>query len=155
MSLYTEKFLGTQYRMSDYGDAAYSEQEGVSDVEEDDANDAVSSGSESESDEDAEDAGHGTHQHKRARKGRALSRDQRRTAPILTKYERARILGIRAIQISTNAPLFVPITDGDIDPLRIAMRELKARRLPFTIRRVHPDGTYEDWELRELAIERR
>mmetsp|Transcript_27644 Transcript_27644/g.64306 ORF Transcript_27644/g.64306 Transcript_27644/m.64306 type:complete len:162 (-) Transcript_27644:69-554(-) len=72
------------------------------------------------------------------------------TTPYMTKYERARILGTRALQISMNAPVLVEVGGGESDPLRIAMRELKEGKVPFVIRRYLPDGTFEDWGVNEL-----
>ena len=69
---------------------------------------------------------------------------ERTTTPYMTKYERARILGTRALQISMNAPVLVQL-DGETDPLEIAGKELREKRIPFTIRRYLPDGSYEDW----------
>ena len=77
---------------------------------------------------------------------------KRTTTPYLTKYERARVLGTRALQISMNAPVMVEL-DGETDPLHIAMKELKARKIPILIRRYLPDGSYEDWGIDELIIE--
>ncbi|XP_065068409.1 DNA-directed RNA polymerases I, II, and III subunit RPABC2-like [Rhopilema esculentum] len=77
---------------------------------------------------------------------------KRTTTPYLTKYERARILGTRALQISMNSPVMVEL-DGETDPLQIATKELKARKLPILIRRYLPDGSYEDWAIDELIIE--
>merc|ERR1712002_610556 len=74
------------------------------------------------------------------------------TTPYLTKYERARVLGTRALQISMNAPVMVEL-EGEIDPLQIAMKELKARKIPIIIRRYMPDGSYEDWGIDELIID--
>ncbi len=73
----------------------------------------------------------------------------RRTSPYLTKYERARIIGTRALQISMNAPVMVD-TEGMIDPMEIAEKELNAKLVPFIIRRYLPDGSYEDWKVSEL-----
>ena len=72
----------------------------------------------------------------------------------MTKYERARVLGTRALQISMNAPVMVPL-EGETDPLDIALKELRARKIPFTIRRYLPDGSYEDWSIDELIVEDR
>ncbi|TFK56694.1 putative DNA-directed RNA polymerase subunit [Heliocybe sulcata] len=71
------------------------------------------------------------------------------TTPYLTKYERARILGTRALQISMNAPVLVPL-DGETDALQIAIKELAARKIPLVIRRYLPDGSFEDWSVSEL-----
>ncbi|KAH9049352.1 RNA polymerase Rpb6 [Lactarius hengduanensis] len=71
------------------------------------------------------------------------------TTPYLTKYERARILGTRALQISMNAPILVPL-DGETDALQIAIKELSQRKIPLVIRRYLPDGSFEDWSVSEL-----
>ncbi|KAI9159869.1 hypothetical protein LWI28_002723 [Acer negundo] len=76
----------------------------------------------------------------------------RKTSKFMTKYERARILGTRALQISMNAPVMVEL-EGETDPLEIAMKELRERKIPFTIRRSLPDGSYEDWGVDELIVE--
>lgn len=49
------------------------------------------------------------------------------------------MLGTRALQISMNAPVMVQL-DGETDPLEIAMKELRDKKIPFTIRRYLPDG---------------
>jgi len=77
---------------------------------------------------------------------------ERITTPYMTKYERARILGTRALQISMNAPIMVDL-EGETDPLEIAMKELRHRRIPLVIRRKLPDGSYEDWSVDELMID--
>jgi len=74
------------------------------------------------------------------------------TTRYMTKYERARVLGTRALQISMNAPVMVDI-EGETDPLKIAMKELRERKIPIIIRRYLPDGSYEDWSIDELIIE--
>ncbi|KZT74989.1 subunit common to RNA polymerase I [Daedalea quercina L-15889] len=71
------------------------------------------------------------------------------TTPYLTKYERARVLGTRALQISMNAPVLVPL-DGETDALQIAIKELSQRKIPLIIRRYLPDGSFEDWSVSEL-----
>ncbi|KAL5765129.1 hypothetical protein ACOSP7_017439 [Xanthoceras sorbifolium] len=76
----------------------------------------------------------------------------RKTSKFMTKYERARILGTRALQISMNAPVMVEL-EGETDPLEIAMKELRERKIPFTIRRYLPDGSYEEWGVDELIVE--
>eukprot|EP00897_Mesotaenium_endlicherianum_P005056 jgi/Mesen1/4579/ME000232S03833 len=76
----------------------------------------------------------------------------RKTTKFMTKYERARIIGTRALQISMNAPVMVEL-QGETDPLEIAAKELREKKIPFTIRRYLPDGSYEDWGVDELIIE--
>lgn len=82
----------------------------------------------------------------------AIPKEARTTTPYMTKYERARILGTRALQISLNAPVLVDI-EGETDPLQIAMKELAQKKIPLVIRRYLPDGSFEDWGCDELIID--
>lgn len=50
---------------------------------------------------------------------------------------------------SMNAPVLVP-TEGEMDPLVIAQKELAAKKIPLIVRRYLPDGSYEDWSVAEL-----
>jgi DNA-directed RNA polymerase subunit K len=52
-----------------------------------------------------------------------------------TRFERARILGARALQISLGAPILVDVPAGTIDPVEIAEREFAADMIPITVRR--------------------
>lgn len=82
-----------------------------------------------------------------------LHNQERVTKPVMTIYEKAKILGARAVQISRNAPIFVNLNSDDTDPLTIAEKELRENKLPFIIRRYMPDGKYEEWLASELKIE--
>ena len=77
--------------------------------------------------------------------------DQRITSSFMTKYEKARVLGTRALQISKNAPLMIVPLPGECDPYKLAERELIERKIPFIIRRYLPDGSYEEWKLKDLT----
>jgi DNA-directed RNA polymerase subunit K len=60
-----------------------------------------------------------------------------------TKYEKARIIGARALQIAMGAPLILKLTKEDFeklsyDPIKIAEKELEEGVLPITIRRPMP-----------------
>ena len=83
--------------------------------------------------------------------GKAITGEARTTTPFLTKYEKARVIGARALQISKNAPILVN-TDNETDPILIAEKELREHKIPFIIRRVLPDGSYEDWAVKELKL---
>ncbi|HOT03290.1 MAG TPA: DNA-directed RNA polymerase subunit K [Methanolinea sp.] len=50
-----------------------------------------------------------------------------------TRYERARIIGARALQISMGAPLL--IRTSKIDPLEIALEEFQQNVIPITVKR--------------------
>ena len=77
---------------------------------------------------------------------------EKNTAPIMTKYEKARILGERANQISNGAKPLVKVPNNIKSELDIAKLELIERKLPFIIRRWLPNGKYEDWRIEEMII---
>ncbi|EFO85608.1 CRE-RPB-6 protein [Caenorhabditis remanei] len=83
--------------------------------------------------------------------GKAVPTSEHVTTPFMTKYERARVLGTRALQIAMGAPVMVEL-EGETDPLEIARKELKQRRIPIIIRRYLPDGSYEDWPTEQLQL---
>ena len=86
------------------------------------------------------------------KEGEEIKGENRTTSKFMTKYEKARVLGTRALQISMNAPVFVDVS-SKTDPLEIAMMELKAGKIPFIIRRRLPNGSYEDWKVKELIVD--
>lgn len=70
--------------------------------------------------------------------------------PKLTRFERARIVGARALQVSLGAPILVELPSSLTDPIDIALRELNEDVLPITLRRILPDRTHQDIALSEL-----
>ena len=62
----------------------------------------------------------------------------------LTRFEKARIIGARALQLSLGAPPFIPIPKSARISLDIAMEELEKRIIPIVIRRVLPNGDYQN-----------
>ena len=79
---------------------------------------------------------------------------ERETSRFLTKFERAKILGERAIQISNGAKVMVEVEKGVWDPMIIAEKELREKKINYVIRRYLPDGNYEDWNLNELIFDK-
>ena len=75
-----------------------------------------------------------------------------RTIPILTKYERARILGQRAKQIESGAKPLVKVPENIIDGYIIAELELREKKIPFVIKRPLPDGSCEYWNVKDLEL---
>jgi DNA-directed RNA polymerase I, II, and III subunit RPABC2 len=63
--------------------------------------------------------------------------------PTLTRFERARIMGARALQLSLGAPVFIKIPKNATSSLEIAMEELKQRVIPIVIKRTLPNGDYQ------------
>jgi len=79
-----------------------------------------------------------------------LSKEIRVGPPKLTRFERARIIGARALQLSMGAPILVELPDAVSDPIDIALTELNENALPMTLRRVLPDNTWQDIALSRL-----
>nr|BAS01736.1 DNA-directed RNA polymerase I, II and III [Amorphochlora amoebiformis] len=86
---------------------------------------------------------------------RKKDKKHRITPNFITKFEKSRILGIRALQISNGSPVFIRLK-GETDPFqvieikKIALKEYKLKKIPFKIRRYLPNGHFEDYHLSEL-----
>ena len=78
--------------------------------------------------------------------------DLHKTLPILTKYEKTRVLGLRAKQISCGSDIYIKINKDIILPYLIAEMELKEKKLPFIIRRPIPNGSFEYWCVEDLEL---
>lgn len=130
-----------------YGDDGdYDEMDGLDDED----NVEVREGEDEDGDDNEEGVGDYHQLRKKGRKG-FTKNTERITSTFLTKYERARVLGTRALQLSKNAPPMVVPQHKETDPYKLAERELADRKIPFIIRRYLPDNTYEDWKLSELT----
>jgi len=53
-----------------------------------------------------------------------------------TRFEKARIIGARALQISMGAPSLIKLPAGVIEPIDIAMLEFEKDAIPITVKRV-------------------
>lgn len=87
---------------------------------------------------------------KKERKSQKIDHDKRVTLPYLTKFERARVIGTRSVQLSMGAKACV--TFENFDPIEIATKELNSKKIPLIIRRHLPNDKYEDWFIHELMI---
>jgi len=76
--------------------------------------------------------------------------DLHKTIPFLTKYEKTRVLGQRAKQILSGSKPYIEVNKEIIDSYIIAEMELKAKKIPFIIRRPLPNGGCEYWKLKDL-----
>lgn len=72
--------------------------------------------------------------------------------PRLTRFEKARIIGARSLQLALGAPPFIKVTPEMHSPIDISISELGQKVLPINIRRTLPDGQYEDIPLDVLDI---
>jgi DNA-directed RNA polymerase subunit K/omega len=75
-----------------------------------------------------------------------------KTVPFLTKFERTRVLGMRAKQINSGSEPFIKVPQNIIEGYIIAEMELQARALPYIIVRPIPGGKKEYWYLEDLEV---
>jgi DNA-directed RNA polymerases I, II, and III subunit RPABC2 len=64
--------------------------------------------------------------------------------PRLTRFERARISGARSLQLSLGAPSLIRVSNDIRDSITLAVAELDLKALPISIRRILPNGLYQD-----------
>jgi len=73
------------------------------------------------------------------------------TIPILSRYEFAKIIGIRTKQLNHGSTPFIDNLDPNIiDGYTIAMKEFKLKKIPFIIKRPLPNGINEYWNVKDL-----
>lgn len=75
-----------------------------------------------------------------------------KTTPILTKYEKSKIIGLRAIQLANGLKPFIDVGSDVIDPIVIADMELHEKKIPFILKRPVSLTNFEYWPLQELEI---
>jgi DNA-directed RNA polymerase subunit K/omega len=73
-----------------------------------------------------------------------------KTQPILSKYEKTKILGQRAKQINMGSKPYIDVKSNIIDGYLIAQLELKEKKIPVIIYRPLPGGKSEYWKLSDL-----
>ena len=75
-----------------------------------------------------------------------------KTIPVMTKFEKTKILGLRSAQLSEGAKPLIPLSDEIISSYVIASMELKQKKIPFIIKRPIPNGGSEYWKISDLEI---
>tara|TARA_B110000037_G_C16902562_1_gene416807 strand:- start:100 stop:471 length:372 start_codon:yes stop_codon:yes gene_type:complete len=78
-----------------------------------------------------------------------INTKEKKTIPCLSKFEKARIIGLRLQQLAYGAQPKIN-TEKFFDIKDIVNEELKQRKIPFIIRRPLPNGTFEDWKMEEF-----
>ena len=68
----------------------------------------------------------------------------------LTRFERAKIVGSRSLQISLGAPAFIKIPKDINDPIQVAIKELTTGSVPLSIRRTYPNGNSQNIPIEKL-----
>lgn len=74
------------------------------------------------------------------------------TLPFITRFEKAKVIGIRAKQLNNGADPLIKLPKDVIDGLTIATLEFEQKVLPFIIRRPLPNGISEYWNIKDLDI---
>ena len=64
--------------------------------------------------------------------------------PWLTRFERARITGSRSLQLSLGAPPLIKVPEQAKSSIMLAVEEIDRKALPISIRRVLPNGMFQD-----------
>jgi DNA-directed RNA polymerases I, II, and III subunit RPABC2 len=77
---------------------------------------------------------------------------QRKTLPLMTIYEKAKILGIRAEMIARGAEPMISVPANVDRAFDIAKMELEQKKIPLLVRRYNPDGSYEDWRVADMVV---
>lgn len=80
----------------------------------------------------------------------SMKNTEKQTMPLLTKFEKAKIIGLRATQISQGAEPLISVPSYMTSSVDIAEEELKQHKIPMIIRRYLPNNRFEDWRLDEL-----
>lgn len=66
------------------------------------------------------------------------------SAQQVNRFERARIIGARSLQISKGAPILVPVEPEEaLDPIKVAEMEFEAGTIPITVLREESGTTRE------------
>lgn len=73
-----------------------------------------------------------------------------KTIPLVTKYEKARIIGTRAEQLDNGAAALIPLDSSIICGRTIALMEYEQKKIPFIIARPLPNRSIEYWRLQDL-----
>ena len=83
---------------------------------------------------------------------KTVDKSTHKSYPFLTLYEKTKIIGLRANQLSQGSKPFISIPEHITNVRDIARLELEQKRLPYIIKRPMANGKYEYWRLMDLMI---
>lgn len=81
-----------------------------------------------------------------------INKKDKMSNPILTKYEKTKIIGISAQQIQAGRKPYIEIPNTLVNPLDIAEYELKHKKTPFIVKRKLPHNSFEYFTIEQLII---
>ncbi len=76
--------------------------------------------------------------------------DEKKTPPYLSRYERAKVISVRAQQLSIGNQPLIEVSNSHTSHLEIALQELKEKKIPNNVIRKLPDNTIEIWAAKDL-----
>lgn len=74
------------------------------------------------------------------------------TKPIMTRFEKAKILGVRSEMLAGGAPALIHVPPGISSTYEIAKMELKQKKIPLIVKRTLPNDTCEYWRVEDLVF---
>jgi len=74
------------------------------------------------------------------------------TKSFMTKFEKAKILGIRSDMLASGAEPMIDIPENITNCYEIAKLELEQCKIPLIVRRYLPNNDIEDWKVNDLII---
>mgnify|MGYP006087526789 CR=1 FL=1 len=74
-----------------------------------------------------------------------------KSKPLMTKYEKTKIIGVRAQQLASGSKPLIDVPPGLTDIIEIAERELNEQKTPFILKRI-VGKKIEYWKLEDLEI---
>lgn len=79
--------------------------------------------------------------------------EKKKTKPYMSEYEFCALVSARAAQLSSRMEGVRPMVSiNSTDPLQIAYQEVKEKKVNLIVRRKLPDGTKEDYYLRDMIL---
>ena len=74
------------------------------------------------------------------------------TKPIMTRFEKAKILGVRSEMLAGGSPALVHVPSGISSTYEIAKMEFTQKKIPLIIKRTLPNDTCEYWRIEDLLF---
>lgn len=75
------------------------------------------------------------------------------TSPLMTRYERAKVLGLRTEQLARGAAPMLANWDAATPAAQLAREELRQRLTPFVVVRALPNGRKDFWKIGDMIVE--
>tara|TARA_X000000950_G_C13865970_1_gene640743 strand:- start:446 stop:862 length:417 start_codon:yes stop_codon:yes gene_type:complete len=77
---------------------------------------------------------------------------KRVTKPFMTRFEKAKILGVRSEMLANGAPALISVPKGVTSTYEIANMEYKQKKIPLMIKRKLPNNSFEYWKIDDLVL---